>query len=68
MAVVEKRRSESPFAGSRRSRWRFCSAAVRVIVVAAMKHVVILGAGFAGLELATRLSESLSDEVRDDAH
>jgi sulfide:quinone oxidoreductase len=27
-------------------------------------HVVILGAGFAGLELATRLSESLSDEVR----
>ena len=29
-----------------------------------MKHVVILGAGFAGLELATRLSESLADEVR----
>jgi sulfide:quinone oxidoreductase len=29
-----------------------------------MKHVVILGAGFAGLELATRLSESLRDEVR----
>lgn len=28
------------------------------------KHVVILGAGFAGLELATRLSESLPDEVR----
>ena len=28
------------------------------------KHVVILGAGFAGLELATRLSESLADEVR----
>jgi sulfide:quinone oxidoreductase len=27
-------------------------------------HVVILGAGFAGLELATRLSESLADEVR----
>jgi sulfide:quinone oxidoreductase len=27
-------------------------------------HVVILGAGFAGLELATRLSESLPDEVR----
>ena len=27
------------------------------------KHVVILGAGFAGLELATRLSESLADEV-----
>jgi len=26
--------------------------------------VVILGAGFAGLELATRLSESLADEVR----
>lgn len=29
-----------------------------------MKHVVILGAGFAGLELATRLSELLPDEVR----
>lgn len=28
-----------------------------------MKHVVILGAGFAGLELATRLSESLPGEV-----
>jgi sulfide:quinone oxidoreductase len=28
------------------------------------KHVVILGAGFAGLELATRLSETLRDEVR----
>jgi sulfide:quinone oxidoreductase len=27
------------------------------------RHVVILGAGFAGLELATRLSESLTDEV-----
>jgi len=37
---------------------------VRVIVVTAMKHVVILGAGFAGLELATRLSESLAGEVR----
>ena len=29
-----------------------------------MKHVVILGAGFAGLELASRLSDSLADEVR----
>jgi sulfide:quinone oxidoreductase len=29
-----------------------------------VRHVVILGAGFAGLELATRLSESLADEVR----
>jgi sulfide:quinone oxidoreductase len=29
-----------------------------------VRHVVILGAGFAGLELATRLSESLVDEVR----
>lgn len=29
-----------------------------------MKHVVILGAGFAGLELATRLSETLPVEVR----
>jgi sulfide:quinone oxidoreductase len=28
------------------------------------KHVVILGAGFAGLELATRLSDSLADELR----
>jgi sulfide:quinone oxidoreductase len=28
------------------------------------KHVVILGAGFGGLELATRLSESLADAVR----
>src|SRR5919197_5971797 len=28
-----------------------------------MKHVLILGAGFAGLELATRLSESLADDV-----
>ncbi len=29
-----------------------------------MKHVVILGAGFAGLELAKCLSESLSGEIR----
>jgi len=29
-----------------------------------MKHVVILGAGFAGLELASRLSASVADEVR----
>jgi sulfide:quinone oxidoreductase len=29
-----------------------------------MKHVVVLGAGFAGLELATRLSESFAGEVR----
>jgi sulfide:quinone oxidoreductase len=29
-----------------------------------VKHVVILGAGFAGLELATLLSESLAGEVR----
>ncbi len=28
------------------------------------KHVVILGAGFAGLELATRLSDGLADDVR----
>jgi sulfide:quinone oxidoreductase len=28
-----------------------------------VKHVVILGAGFAGLELATRLSETLANEV-----
>ena len=29
-----------------------------------MKHVVILGAGFGGLELASRLSDSLADEAR----
>jgi sulfide:quinone oxidoreductase len=29
-----------------------------------VEHVVILGAGFAGLELATRLSESAADDVR----
>jgi sulfide:quinone oxidoreductase len=28
------------------------------------KHVVVLGAGFAGLELATRLSDSLAGQVR----
>jgi sulfide:quinone oxidoreductase len=28
-----------------------------------MKHIVILGAGFAGLELASRLSDSVADEV-----
>jgi sulfide:quinone oxidoreductase len=28
------------------------------------KHVLILGAGFGGLELATRLSESIRDTVR----
>src|SRR5437764_9225330 len=28
------------------------------------RHVLILGAGFAGLELATRLSETVSDAVR----
>jgi sulfide:quinone oxidoreductase len=33
-------------------------------MVAGMKHVVILGAGFAGLELASRLSDSAADEVR----
>ena len=29
-----------------------------------MKHVVILGAGFGGLELASRLSDSLADQAR----
>ena len=29
-----------------------------------MKHVLILGAGFGGLELAGRLSDSVADEVR----
>ena len=28
------------------------------------RHVVILGAGFGGMELATRLSETMADEVR----
>src|SRR5579862_19131 len=28
------------------------------------KHVLILGAGFAGLELASRLSETMADDVR----
>src|SRR4051794_20920632 len=28
------------------------------------RHVLILGAGFAGLELATRLAETVPDEVR----
>jgi sulfide:quinone oxidoreductase len=28
------------------------------------QHVLVLGAGFAGLELATRLSETMADEVR----
>ena len=28
------------------------------------RHVLILGAGFGGLELATRLSETLQDAVR----
>jgi sulfide:quinone oxidoreductase len=32
--------------------------------LAAVKHVVILGAGFGGLELASRLSDSAADEVR----
>lgn len=32
--------------------------------MAPVKHVVILGAGFGGLELASRLSGSLADEVR----
>lgn len=32
--------------------------------MAPVKHVVILGAGFGGLELASRLSGSLTDEVR----
>jgi sulfide:quinone oxidoreductase len=33
-------------------------------VRAVKKHVLILGAGFGGLELATRLSETISDAVR----
>jgi sulfide:quinone oxidoreductase len=33
-------------------------------MVAPMKHVVILGAGFGGLELASRLSDTVADEVR----
>jgi len=33
-------------------------------VPAVKRHVLILGAGFGGLELATRLSETISDAVR----
>jgi sulfide:quinone oxidoreductase len=33
-------------------------------MVARMKHVVVLGAGFGGLELASRLSDAVPDEVR----
>ena len=29
-----------------------------------MKHIVVLGAGFGGLELSSRLSDSLAGEVR----
>jgi sulfide:quinone oxidoreductase len=32
--------------------------------IARVQHVVILGAGFGGLELASRLSDTLADEVR----
>jgi sulfide:quinone oxidoreductase len=32
--------------------------------VARVKHVVVLGAGFGGLELTSRLSDELTDEVR----
>jgi len=33
-------------------------------MVARVKHIVILGAGFAGLELASRLSDSVADDAR----
>jgi len=33
-------------------------------IVAGVQHVVILGAGFGGLELSSRLSDELADEVR----
>ena len=36
----------------------------RAIACAPVKHVVILGAGFGGLELASRLSDALAGEVR----
>jgi sulfide:quinone oxidoreductase len=39
-------------------------ASFRAISSSGVTHVVILGAGFAGLELATRLSESLAGEVQ----
>jgi sulfide:quinone oxidoreductase len=39
-------------------------AAAYVMRVTRQKHVAILGAGFAGLELATRLTELLPGEVR----
>src|SRR5207244_3533333 len=42
-----------------------CSPARMVAPVTdGARHVVILGAGFAGLELASRLSDSLAGEVR----
>src|SRR5438034_3437541 len=53
------RATEGRFKSRRRK-----AAAVSRVIVSPVKHVVILGAGFAGLELATRLSESLADEVR----
>ena len=36
----------------------------RVVCGRVKKHVLILGAGFGGLELATRLSETIADAVR----
>ena len=43
---------------------RYGGAAATGRIALMKRHVVILGAGFAGLELATRLSETLADEVR----
>lgn len=40
------------------------SSGASIVQAAVKKHVLILGAGFAGLELATRLSNSLANEVR----
>src|SRR5205823_169835 len=49
------------------SRGRGCREEARFWIIVCFlvtKHVVILGAGFGGLELATRLSDSLVDDVR----
>ena len=55
---------EKGWAGARASvrREQTCFGVIVSDVV--KKHVVILGAGFGGLELATRLSDSLAEDVR----
>src|SRR5690348_1095123 len=65
-------RERDALRAARRRRARACLRARRARVrrrakicsVAVKKHVLILGAGFAGLELATRLSTTLPDAVQ----